>query len=299
MALSLTGRVQRRALAGVPALLVLLVGALAYQQARRVIADVREVERSHAIIERSDELLTRAVDAETGQRAYLLSGEEVFLEPYRDAKADIEVAIDSLRALREHQPSQLALLDTINVRVAERFALLDTGIAMRRRNDQAGVTDPRRLLAGKRGMDALRGVISSLQAQERGMLAIRHDIERRSLSSAAVAVGIATLVALVLSALVNIAFSTAIRERDDVNAELQHANADLERQSEDLELQAVEMESQAAELEATAEDLRESNDRLNRANREAEQARDRAVTAQKQLRKWRRAQSFSAMPAGS
>ena len=283
MALSLTGRIQRRALAVVPAILVLVVGALAFQQARHVIADVNEVERSHAIIERSDELLTRAVDAETGQRAYLLTGQELFLDPYRGARSDISVVIDSLRQLRRNQPSQLARLDTINHLVDARFALLEAGITMRRNNDFAHVEDPARLLQGKHTMDQLRGAIASLQRQERQDLDRRHAIEQRTLSNATIAVGVAAVVALVLSALVNLAFASAIRERDDANRVLQQVNEDLERQSRDLELQAVEMESQAAELEATAEDLRSTNEELNRATRAAEEARDTAIGVQQQL----------------
>jgi signal transduction histidine kinase/CHASE3 domain sensor protein len=283
LAVILTSRGRRRALALVPAILVLLVGGIAYRQATRVVADVREVERSHAIIERSDELLTRAVDAETGQRAYLLAGEETFLDPQRGARSDISQALDSLRKMRGREPVQLARLDTIQRLVAERFALLDTAIAMRRRNDMADVESPERLLAGKRKMDELRAAIGSLQRRERWVLEQHHQTERRSLRNATVAVGVAAVIALILSALVNLAFATAIRERDDSNRELHRANEDLRRQSHDLELQATEMESQAAELEATADDLRTTNDELNRATRAAEQARDSAVVAQNQL----------------
>ncbi|MFL5501622.1 MAG: CHASE3 domain-containing protein, partial [Gemmatimonadaceae bacterium] len=99
MGLSLLGTAPRRALALVPAVLVVLVGAFAYQRARRVIGDVREVERSHAVIESSDAILTRAVDAETGQRAFLLTGDSGFLEPYQGARRDIQSWLDSLRTL--------------------------------------------------------------------------------------------------------------------------------------------------------------------------------------------------------
>jgi len=283
MALSLTGRKSRRALALVPAILVLLVGALAFQQARHVIADVREVDRSHAIIERSDELLTRAIDAETGQRAYLLTGQEVFLDPHRGAEADIRVALDSLRRLRQREPGQVARLNAIEGLISERVALLDTGIAMRRRNDLADVGDPQRLLAGKRKMDEVRAAIAALQTEERRVLALRRDAERRTLTNASIAVGVAAVIALVLSALVNMTFAAAIRERDEANDELRRVNEDLERQSHDLELQAIEMESQAAELEATAEDLRTTNEELNMATRAAEESRDSAVVAQTQL----------------
>ena len=283
MAVILTGRGRRRALAVVPALLVLLVGAIAYREATRVIADVRDVERSHAIIERSDELLTRAVDAETGQRAYLLAGEETFLDPQRGARADIVQALDSLREMRRREPVQLARLDTIQRLVAERFALLDTAIAMRRRNDMTDVRSPQRLLVGKQKMDELRAAIGSLQRRERAVLEQRHLAERRSLTNATIAVGVTAVIALILSALVNFAFATAIKERDDANRDLLRVNEDLQRQSHDLELQATEMESQAAELEATAEDLRTTNDELNRATHIAEDARDAALVAQNQL----------------
>ena len=283
MALSLTGRISRRALALVPAILVLLVGALAYQQASRVIADVREVDRSHAIIERSDELLTRAVDAETGQRAFLLSGQDIFLDTYRGADADIRVALDSLRNLRQREPGQLARLDAIERLVAERFALLDTAIAMKRRHDIADVESPQRLLAGKRKMDELRTAIAALQTEERRVLAVRRDAERRTLTNATIAVGVAAVIALLVSTLVSMTFAAAIRERDEANEELRRVNEDLERQSRDLELQAIEMESQAAELEATAEDLRTTNEELNQATRAAEEARDTAVGSQRQL----------------
>ena len=248
-----------------------------------MVADVRDVERSHAIIERSNELLTRAVDAETGQRAYLLSGEATFLQPQLGARADIAQALDSLRKLRRREPTQLANLDSIERLVAERFALLDTGIAMRRRNDLAGVDNPQRLLAGKQKMDELRAAIGFLQRRERYILDQRHQAERRSLTNAEIAVSIAAVVALILSALVNFAFATAVKERDDANRDLRRVNEDLERQSQDLELQATEMESQAAELEATAEDLRTTNEELNRATQAAEEARDGAIVAQNQL----------------
>ena len=83
---SVLGTAQRRVLAIVPAVLVVLVGALAYQRARSVVGDVRDVERSHAVIESSDAILTRAVDAETGQRGYLLTSDDVFLGPYIGAR---------------------------------------------------------------------------------------------------------------------------------------------------------------------------------------------------------------------
>ena len=269
MPLRLPGAAQRRVLALVPAVLVLLVGALAYARARSVVADVQEVGRSHAIIESTDALLTRAVDAETGQRAYLLTGEETFLQPYIGARSDIARALDSLQRLVEGDPSQSARLNTIEGLIPERFALLDTAIELRRRGAAGEATSATRLLAGKQKMDQVRALVSDLQARERTVLAERGVAEQRSVRNASIAVGAAAIAALLISALVNLAFARALKERDAANAALREVNEDLAHQSEALEMQAVEMESQAAELEATAEDLRSTNEELNRRERGA------------------------------
>jgi PAS domain S-box-containing protein len=279
----LTGTVQRRVLALVPAALVLLVGALAYDQARKVVADVQEVGRSHSVIEGSEALLVRAVDAETGQRAYLLTGDETFLEPYRGARADIDASLDSLRQLTRGEPAQQARLTAIARVVPERFALLDSGINLRRRGATMEAASADRLMAGKKKMDQLRSLVADLSAHEQGLLAQGRRAEQDGLRDAAYAVGAAGVLALLISVLVNLGFSRALGERDTANVALRTVNTDLEHQSKQLEEQAVEMESQAAELEATAEDLRTTNDELGRTTTAAEKARDLAEDARHRL----------------
>ncbi|HJQ53354.1 MAG TPA: ATP-binding protein [Gemmatimonadaceae bacterium] len=283
MALRLSGTAQRRALALVPAFLVLIVGAVAYDRARSLVRDVGEVERSHSVIEQSSDLLTRAVDAETGQRAFLLTGDSVFLDPYIGARADVNRAIDSLRPLLRGDQMQSAQLDSVAENIRLRFNLLESGIVAYDLGDLGTARSSARIMAGKKQMDQLRAHVEALQFRERLLLDQRHAAEERSVRSASLVVAGAAILALLLSGLINLAFSRAIREREAANAQLEEANEDLARQSHQLELQAVEMESQAAELEATAEDLRSTNDELNRATRTAETERDAAQTARRRL----------------
>ncbi len=283
MGLSLPGLAQRRLLALVPALLVFLIGALAYERAKTVVADVDEVNRGHAVIEESDLLLTRAIDAETGQRAYLLTGDTVFLDPYTGARADISRYLDSLRRLTQREAPQRARLNAIETLIDERFALLKLGIEQGRTGAMTVASNHDRMLAGKVKMDRLRAAIDNLQTQERLLLAEKYAAEQGSLRNAALLIGLVGFIALMLSALINLTFSRAVEETEATNEELRAVNADLEQQSEQLETQAVEMESQAAELEATAEDLRSTNDELSATGRAAEIARVAAENARLQL----------------
>ena len=242
------GTASRRAIALVPAALVFLVGAFAYQRAVSVIADVREVERSHAVIESADAILVRAVDAETAQRAFLLTGDEGFLAPYQGARHDIDSWLDSLHSLVRDSPSQSERVSRIQGIIPTRLALLDKGILLKRQGSP-NVADVERMRAGKRSMDDMRRTVAALQAEERRVVGGRQLSERRSVSRAAIAVGIAGIAALLVGALVNLFFSHAVREREEAIADLNAVNRDLARQSERLEVQAAEMESQAGELE--------------------------------------------------
>ena len=270
MRLGLPGAAQRRLLALVPVILVALVGALTYERSRLVVADVKEVERSHETLEASGALLTRAIDAETGQRAFLLIGDETFLEPYDGARADIERSLAALSRLVRDDPAQMTRLNTIEQLVNERFALLDTSIVQWRAGRLNSAVNAASLLRGKEKMDQLRGAVTALQSRERVLLSERRAAEQHGVATATILIVIAALVAVLLSALINMAISRALDDQGKANVELRRVNEDLERQSEQLELQAVEMESQAAELEATGEDLRSTNDALNRTTEAAE-----------------------------
>ncbi|MEA2705244.1 MAG: hypothetical protein QOH22_32 [Gemmatimonadaceae bacterium] len=270
MRLGLPGAAQRRLLALVPVILVALVGALTYQRSRLVVADVQEVERSHETLEASGSLLTRAIDAETGQRAYLLTGDETFLEPYKGARADIDRSLAALRRLVRNDHAQLSRVTTIEQLVDERFALLDTSIVQRRAGRLNSAENAASLLRGKEKMDQLRQAVAALQRQERILLSERRVAEQHGVVTATILIVGAALLAVLLSALINMAISRALDDQGKANVELRRVNEDLERQSEQLELQAVEMESQAAELEATSEDLRSTNDALNRTTEAAE-----------------------------
>ena len=77
-------------------LVVLFVALIALVIGRGVMlmASLSELEARQAAVERSDEVgawlsdyVSQLKDAETGQRGYLLTGEQSYLEPYRTAVA--------------------------------------------------------------------------------------------------------------------------------------------------------------------------------------------------------------------
>jgi PAS domain S-box-containing protein len=262
---------------------VILIGALTVERARSVVAEVQSAERGHEILEASGSLLTRAIDAETGERAYLLTGDETFLEPYRGSRTDIERFLRSLRPLVRGDQLQETRLNTMEALTNQRFALLDSSIAKRRSGNLGEASNGVTQLLGKEKMDQLRGAVTAFQSYESSLLAEHRAAEQKSVSNSGILIVAAALVALLLSSLINLRFSRAIEERERTNAELSRVNEDLQHQSAELETQAVEMESQAAELEVTSEDLKSTNDALSKTTLAAELSRDEAERARLQL----------------
>lgn len=66
----------------IPVLLMLLVSVSVYKNTQSMVEDASWVEHTHKAIARAQELLTMVVDMETGKRGFLITGDEVFLEPF-------------------------------------------------------------------------------------------------------------------------------------------------------------------------------------------------------------------------
>src|SRR5882757_1111320 len=66
--------------------LLMLLAALSFWQQEKSSAEARGwLVHTYAVISQIESLLSKLQDAETGQRAYLLTGSKEYLEPYLDA----------------------------------------------------------------------------------------------------------------------------------------------------------------------------------------------------------------------
>ena len=79
-------------------LLLLFISSLAsYISINNLINNSQMVRNSNKIIKDLDNLLSLVKDAETGQRGYLLTGNQAFLAPYTKAKENISHSIAALQ----------------------------------------------------------------------------------------------------------------------------------------------------------------------------------------------------------
>ncbi|HEX4326985.1 MAG TPA: response regulator, partial [Burkholderiales bacterium] len=144
-----------------------------------------------------------------GQRGYLLTGEERYLEPYNAARANLTEAFSKLGSLTADNPNQIAriqmLVEAANLKLDE----LAQTINMRRAGNNAGALDLVRSDRGKEYMERLRATIAQAENEERGLLQRRQrEAQDAAAFTASVTIGGgALLLALIL-------ISAAMTSRD-------------------------------------------------------------------------------------
>src|SRR5215210_1918033 len=150
------------------AMILLLAGIVAFESYR--IAEVN-LERQVQAVDlhlRVDDLEIDLLNMETGQRGYLLNGEQGFLEPYEGGRRDFEGELEKTQKANAAAGMEVLDPQTLNDLEAQYRVVLDLfeqQIATRR----AGATSPGdlKLAEGKAEMDDAREIITRLQEQAR------------------------------------------------------------------------------------------------------------------------------------
>src|ERR1700689_1929110 len=91
---------------GLSALTLVLVAIVSYRNANLLIENDALVEHSHQVRIDFSEILSELKDAETGQRGYLLTGDDSYLEPHTKAVAEMQTTLTDLRKLTADNPDQ-------------------------------------------------------------------------------------------------------------------------------------------------------------------------------------------------
>lgn len=127
-----------------------------------------------------------AINAETGQRGYLITLDNRYLEPYRTGSVQIDPALDRLRDLMRSNASarQIELLDQIDMLARAKFAEMERSVAT---IEDGELLEARRSFLtdeGQETMQRLRRAIREMEQIELGVL--RQAAERTAQAEARV-----------------------------------------------------------------------------------------------------------------
>jgi signal transduction histidine kinase len=125
------------------------------------------VERGHRIRLAATEVMTLSVDAETGQRGFLLTGRAEYLEPYTSSMDRLPEHLDELARLTASDPDLSARVERMRGLSQQRLDIIDRTIALGRMGRMDDAVQIIRDGSGKILMDQMRtevAAISEIQA---------------------------------------------------------------------------------------------------------------------------------------
>ena len=236
--------------AGLVFVLILLIAVVPYRASLSTRATVVELGRIQNREEKFEQLIDALRDAETGQRGYLITAKDSYLEPYHVALGEIPDARGALLQMVQTQPQELAALEEIFRMVDLKLKDMAHMIEVRRAKGLAMAEPVIAVERGKEYMDALRQLIAVQQAHlasRRGEL--RQELERKSQDAFAVEVG-ATVANLLLLALLMVAMTRVLKARQATAALVQETANTLGRSAAEAERRNVQMEVSAEMLQA-------------------------------------------------
>jgi PAS domain S-box-containing protein len=137
------------------------------------------------------------VDAETGQRGYLLTGDSNYLEPYNRAITQVDGHIASLARLTTDNPPEQANAARLGSAAHQKLSELTETIALYRGGSTRQAMSIVLSGRGKGVMDNIRGIIAAMQSEESDLYAIRLGRYQRSIRITNACLALATIVAIV------------------------------------------------------------------------------------------------------
>ena len=152
-------------------LLLLLASSIAsYLSIDSLLSSSRWVNHTYEVMAKLDHAGSQLKEAESSQRGYLLSGDELFLEPYSLSRDEALRNIQEVKKLTADNIVQQRNVEMLNQLVSRRFFYLRQVIDGKKENN---LIDLAKVKAGKFLMDSVSTKIDGMKDEENRLLLIR------------------------------------------------------------------------------------------------------------------------------
>ena len=237
------------ALVGIVLIITVTVVGLTFQTFSQIKKAAEARKQTFIIIHDANDLLTALLNAETGQRGYLLTHNEAFLQPYLEVRGSLRNRLDKLRQ-RTFTRSAGKHLDAIAPLMEAKIQEMSYVIELRQKNDMAAALAAVDSGRGKQLMDSIRSEMNIFIQLEESALEQHNTVLQSNLRHLFTVIVIASVFALLLVVLfalliyrearqqlrnlVHLETRHLLKIQETMNQQLQHANLTLEVSEEKL-----------------------------------------------------------------
>jgi methyl-accepting chemotaxis protein len=146
--------------------ILVVLGILSYRNSTELIRSTEQRKHSYDVISDLDKVMQELLDAQSGQRGFIITGQEIYLQPYNAAVSEIDGTLKDLRQQTASDLPQQKRLFAFEALVAERLERLKATIGVRRTEGFKAALD--RVLSGQgeQKMDDIRRAVADMRADE-------------------------------------------------------------------------------------------------------------------------------------
>ncbi len=181
------------------ALIVLMViGVINYVHTSTLVENSRALVESQELTVQLEDVLADVTDAETGQRGFLLTLNESYLEPYDAAVSQVRNDLENLELLLRENEAGMDRLADLKQAVDGKLAELRETVELARNGDREEALVIVQSDLGKNLMDEIRTILTTLQEAEAEDIRSRMQETERSYRSAVATAVVSTLAGVAL-----------------------------------------------------------------------------------------------------
>lgn len=266
---------------------LILNGAVSVYNVYALIEDDRAVSHSREVSRSLADLASALKDAETGQRGYIISDREVYLEPFFEGERRIPEHLDRLDQLTAGDDYYQVQFEALRELIEQRLALLRRIIEVHRKGGEEASRIEIRKGDGKALMDQIRVQIAEMEAHEQQILVRRSETRQKQYRSAVASAllgGIVTILMVGLAiGLVRIELGRRHNAEEATRQAVLQLAEEQRQKSEDL---ARMVKIRTAELESANQLLREEVSERTRAEGRAQAASVELQRSNEELEKF-------------
>lgn len=211
---------------GFSLLLLIFSAAASYVSIRNLVNSAGLVDHTNDVLHELDAVILGVKSAETGQRGYIITGNEGYIIPYNTAVDSTRANIERVKALVKDNPLQASSADQLMETAMMRIDVLEANIGKKKSNGLLTVAD---IEKGREYMDQLDQLVKLMTARETKLLKERTSELNKFASATPAFLVIATILALLITITSFIKVNNDFKKQQQLRRELEEKDQDINR----------------------------------------------------------------------
>lgn len=236
-----------------------VLGIVSYRTTAGLVENAGQVNHTFRVLNELGALLSSLQDVETGERGFVITGEDSFLEPYTKSIGVVHQNLEATRSLTSDNLAQQRRIDTLGTLIDRQLSILAENVRLRR--SSGFETAQKAVLAGsgKKVMDDIRAVMKEMQDEE---LSLMKQRDARATASVAALRGVSVFGTIAVFVIVVFAAARLVRSinrpmRDGVT-QLSSSSAEILAMTSQVAASSAETATAVAQTTTTVEEVKQT-----------------------------------------